>query len=167
MYIDPANNPGSFVLAALERWPQTHGGTTRRDRAAGVMSIQGRSAELAAIGVAVVLLALFVWMLIPTLKRKPNARFWALAAALAAIPVCATQPQSRLMLIGGLGTAGLVAHFHRRSDRRYGPTTRGETGRRLLVCDARVSCRLSGCPFEAWEHHDDRSAERSCVQQRA
>ncbi|HEX7480860.1 MAG TPA: hypothetical protein VF331_23865 [Polyangiales bacterium] len=49
------------------------------------------------------------WLAAPLLRRSAQARFWALGMLLAAVPVSASIPGERLLLVVGVGAAALVA----------------------------------------------------------
>lgn len=108
LYVDPVRDPLRFSAAVLERMPQLLAGQIGGPPA-GMASLGGREAELAAIGAGVLVVATFAAVAWPALREDARARFWALGALLAAIPVCATQPHTRLMLVAGLGVAGVLA----------------------------------------------------------
>lgn len=59
--------------------------------------------------VALLVCAVAVLVFWPLVRREATARFFALGAALAMVPVCATFPSSRLLLVPGFGLIGLVA----------------------------------------------------------
>lgn len=76
------------------------------------------------------------------------ARFWALGSLFATIPMCATQPHGRLMLVAGLGISGVVAHtiaYATEERRTFG--VRFLAGFWLFVLGTLGPLRLS---FEAW-----------------
>ena len=50
-------------------------------------------------------------ILMPTLRHDPKARFFGLAGSLALLPVCATEPSARLLLLPGVGLLGLATRF--------------------------------------------------------
>lgn len=63
------------------------------------------------VGVAVVTLAVLLPFFLPLARRDPLARFWALGALLALVPVCASGPMDRLLDFCGLGAMGLMSRF--------------------------------------------------------
>lgn len=54
-------------------------------------------------------LLVFGWLVLRTLVRSTEARFWATGAVLSAIPVCATLPSDRLLVLVAVGAVGLAA----------------------------------------------------------
>ncbi|MCB9763799.1 MAG: hypothetical protein H6739_28780 [Alphaproteobacteria bacterium] len=61
------------------------------------------------LGLAAVVLPLVAAVLWPLLRAEPRARFWALGTALCLVPFTATMPMDRLLMVGGLGPAALIA----------------------------------------------------------
>lgn len=59
--------------------------------------------------IAAALVALLFIALLPVLRARAEARFFALGSVLCTIPFCATLPDHRLLLFSGLGAMGLVA----------------------------------------------------------
>ncbi len=107
-YISPVAEPASFARALVERGPL-------------VLLIQwglpleyvhsltgsGQALWLGALGFLVVL-SLAV---LPLLRWSATARCWALGSLLAVVPLCATAPHERHLLIVGIGAMGLMAEF--------------------------------------------------------
>ncbi|HJL15815.1 MAG TPA: hypothetical protein RMH99_09170 [Sandaracinaceae bacterium LLY-WYZ-13_1] len=109
IYVDPVREPLEFALALAQRMPQLLAGQLGGPPA-GVLALAPSLAP-AAIGAALVVVAVALVALVPHLRRDRPARFWALGALLATVPVCATHPHPRLMLVAGLGVAGVLARF--------------------------------------------------------
>ena len=110
LYVDPLRDPLHFARVLVERLPQLLGGQLGGPPA-GFLSLAGRDTELVAIGLAMLVVVGLGAALVPLLRRDPRARFWGLGALLATIPVCATQPHPRLMLVAGLGVAGVIGRY--------------------------------------------------------
>lgn len=53
----------------------------------------------------------FAWLVRPELARDPVARFWAIGAGLGVVPVAASFPSDRLLLLVNLGAMALVARL--------------------------------------------------------
>lgn len=60
---------------------------------------------------AALVLGGFAWLVRPELARDPIARFWAIGAALGVVPVAASFPSDRLLLLINLGAMALVARL--------------------------------------------------------
>ncbi len=67
------------------------------------------SLQLALIAIAVGVLALAAFAIVPLVRRSAVARFFLLGAALAAVPISAVAPSARTLLLAGFGLIGLVA----------------------------------------------------------
>ncbi len=109
MYVDPLASPWQFLGVIVERLPQLVAGELGGPPA-GLATLSGREAELRVLAVCCLLLLLMALPVYRVLRARPMARFWALGSLLATIPMCATQPHARLMLVAGLGLSGVVAH---------------------------------------------------------
>jgi hypothetical protein len=110
LYIDPLGEPLRFARAVIERAPILLFGQWAFPGADlhGVLSARaGRTMWLAAVGLVAVIAAL----LAPLVRRDRTARFWALGATLALLPVCANFPSNRLLIFVGLGSMGLLAQY--------------------------------------------------------
>ncbi|MCA9632220.1 MAG: hypothetical protein KC766_31420 [Myxococcales bacterium] len=109
MYVDPLASPLQFLRVTGERMPQLVAGEVGGP-VAGLATLSGRRAELLVLAVCCGLLLLIARPVFRVLRARPMARFWALGSLFSAIPMCATQPHCRLMLVAGLGISGVVAH---------------------------------------------------------
>ena len=58
-----------------------------------------------------VIVALFVALFLPLCRRDPLARFFAVGALAAVVPICSTFPADRLLWFVGIGAMGLVARW--------------------------------------------------------
>jgi hypothetical protein len=65
-----------------------------------------------------VVIGLFGFWVLPTLKQYQTSRFWALGAALASLPAAATLPNDRLLYLVSLGGLAVVAQAMHDSFRR-------------------------------------------------
>ncbi|MGE0321797.1 MAG: hypothetical protein AB7K71_05600 [Polyangiaceae bacterium] len=109
MYVDPVASPLQFLGVTAERLPQLVAGEVGGP-VAGLATLSGRKAELQVLAVCCVFLLLMAAPVYRVFKARPMARFWALGSLFATVPMCATQPHCRLMLVAGLGISGVVAH---------------------------------------------------------
>lgn len=108
LYIDPLANPLRFMGAVLERLPVLLAAqlTLPLGDLSAFLSGAGRWALLAS---SLTLLALVGVALRGRIVRTPLQRFWLTGMGLSAIPVCATFPNERLLILVGLGGMGLIA----------------------------------------------------------
>lgn len=77
---------------------------------------------MAIFGIVVILL--FVVLLRPILRARPEARFFATGMLVAVIPICATVPHDRLLLYVGFGASCLCFCIERSKGREDGPGDR-------------------------------------------
>lgn len=110
IYIDPAADPGPFLMAAVWRIPILLLGQWSPVPAEADI-ILGRFGSLALWAAALGFLGLLAWAFAPLLRRDRLARFWGAGMLLATLPVAATAPMDRLLTFAGLGAAGLLARF--------------------------------------------------------
>jgi hypothetical protein len=108
-YIDPAVAPRQFAHALLQRFPSLllsylYGVTSSTLGALpdAMRSMYSLSAASAVVGSALVVHYFGMW-------SKPLARFFALGALLALVPVCAAESNDRLLLNAELGLSALLA----------------------------------------------------------
>jgi len=104
-YVDPTSL--EFVPAVLERVPVLLA-TQFFQAPADAWIALPRSGQLGFSAIALLALLLVLAAVLPVLRARPQARFWGLAMALAAVPICASFPMERLILFVGLGAAGLL-----------------------------------------------------------
>lgn len=128
LYLDPLRSPGAFLEALLERIPFLLMGQWT-PIAAEAGSLLPPAATRFWWLVAVVVVGVLIAALWPLLRQDCSARFWGLGMLLALVPVSATFPANRLLILAGVGAMALLASFLR--------TTLGESahppgaGRRL------------------------------------
>lgn len=109
-YHDPIRAPFAYALAAAQHLPIL-----------AMNELAGLPADLfvalprhvrAGFAALALLLALAVGSIVaPAVRRDPQARFFGLAGLLALLPVCATEPSARLLLIPSVGLLGLAVRF--------------------------------------------------------
>jgi hypothetical protein len=110
LYVDPVGEPLKFMVNVVRHLPQLLAGQMGGPPA-GVFPVAGPAAERAGIALATIVVVIFLLATQSMMRQHAKVRFWALAALLASIPVCATVPNGRLMLAGGLGVQGVIVHF--------------------------------------------------------
>ncbi|MEE2729795.1 MAG: hypothetical protein VYA55_03185 [Pseudomonadota bacterium] len=105
-YIDPVESPLSFLSNLGERIPVllfAQFGLVPAD----VFGFNPESMTLFAL-VSVIFLVLVVLVLWPLLRDSAQARFWALGCVFAAVPISATVPADRNLLMVGIGASALL-----------------------------------------------------------
>ena len=108
LYVDPAGQPIEFAAKVLERAPFfVTGQLTPLPAELSLLAPPESAAAVRwlMVGICLAMAAL----LAPLVARRREARFWALGAALAVLPLCATFPSNRVLFFVGLGGMGLVA----------------------------------------------------------
>lgn len=107
LYTDPIASPERFLAALGERAPilllSQLGGPS-----ADIYSILPSGERRTAWIIALASLSIVALVLAPLLRRRAEARFFALGMVLAALPACATVPGDRLLMLVGVGGMGLV-----------------------------------------------------------
>lgn len=109
-YIDPGRNPVGYFMALFERLPVLLYGQWLFPNAVIYGFIPKPQAYWVLVGVYGFLVGIAI-VLIPVIKQRAVARYWALGMVLALLPVSATFPDNRLLLFSGLGAMGLLAQF--------------------------------------------------------
>lgn len=109
-YIDPGQAPLAYLLALLERLPLLLYGQWFFPDVIIHGFLPKPFDDIFLLGAYLILTGGIIVMA-PLLKRDAKARFWALGMILALLPVCATTPMNRLLVIAGLGAMGLLAQF--------------------------------------------------------
>ena len=108
LYIDPLHEPLAFSVALLERAPFYLAGQLT-PLAADLGSLLAVERQPAAWWLAVGLVLLLAVVFTPLVASEREARFWALGSLLSIVPLCATFPTNRVLLLSGLGALALVA----------------------------------------------------------
>ena len=108
LYVDPGRDPLEFLLALLERWPVLMLGQWLQAPVDATVMLP-RALQLAWLPAALLCCAALAWLLMPLLRRSPQARFWALGMAMALVPLCAAFPMDRLLVFAGVGAFALLA----------------------------------------------------------
>ena len=126
LYVDPAGQPVEFAARLVERAPfYVAGQLTPLPAELSLLAPPETATVVRWVMVAACLVMAAV--LAPLVARRREARFWALGAALAVVPLCATFPSNRVLFFVGLGGMGLVALW------LEGAWARGTGARRLLT----------------------------------
>ena len=110
LYTDPIVEPGAFVVGVVQRLPILTMGLLGVPPADVSVALDGPTVWWLTLG-GVVFVIVAVVLLTPLLRRDPATRFWALGMVLALIPICATRPNDRLLMLAGIGGMALVAQF--------------------------------------------------------
>ena len=109
-YHDPVREPGDFLIALAQNLPILIGSQLTFPYADA--AFWGPPSGVTALAVlSVVLLAIVLASALPALRSDRLARFYALGALLAAVPVSASVPGQRLLLVVSIGGAGFVARW--------------------------------------------------------
>jgi hypothetical protein len=168
-YIDPGAEPARFVIAVLRRAPVLLLGQWVGPPAdlfslftVAVSPILARVMWLGAVAV----LGLVGAAMVRVLRMDRAARFWAVGMMLSVVPVCATYPQDRTLLLVGVGAFGLLGCFLSDAFGRLDgpPATRAGRRRRtsgrvpalLLVAIHAVLAPIA-LPLRAWRPAGPRS----------
>ena len=110
MYIDPSREPLRFIPAVFERVPILLNSFYFFPPLELYWILSYKGALLFCIFCTLFLL-LFICVLYPLLRQSRVARFWALSALLAVIPVCAVTPDSRNLIFAGIAGFALMTQF--------------------------------------------------------
>ncbi|MBU53672.1 MAG: hypothetical protein CL920_33675 [Deltaproteobacteria bacterium] len=107
-YIDPLTFPLHFLGSVLERLPILLLAQWSFISSDFWMTSPQAWNNIHAV-VAVFLLGIVLYFIVPVLRRDATARFWGLGMLIAGLPICATFPHDRLLFGVGLGAMGLIA----------------------------------------------------------
>jgi hypothetical protein len=113
VYLDPGAEPLAFLRALPSRAIFLIAAQlfTPWSDLAALWSFVSPHAERNALVFATVVVALFVTLFVPLCRRDRLARFFALGALAAVVPICSTFPADRLLWFVGVGAMGLVARW--------------------------------------------------------
>ena len=110
LYIDPGQEPFTFLLAVLERLPVLLLGALGLPPAeAYVFADPWLQVLLWCLGLG--LLVVFGALIWPLVRADRQARVWAFGALTGLVPMCSTHPHNRLLYLVGLGLMGLLAQL--------------------------------------------------------
>jgi hypothetical protein len=117
MYLDPLSSPAGYLREAVLTGPINLGSRFGGPPASFAVLFAARLYPvLAAAGVGCVILAAVV--LAPVLRKEQVARFFAISALLAVVPIAGTIPNDRNLLFIGFAAFGLVALVVKRAAER-------------------------------------------------
>jgi hypothetical protein len=108
LYVDPVRQPTTFIGALIERWPVMAGGLWSQFNV-DAWAVLGRPGQFALSVLGLAVCGFIVILLARLVRSSSVARFWALGAALALVPVSAAFPMNRLLLVSGIGVFSLLA----------------------------------------------------------
>ena len=149
--IDPARSPLTFAAAIVERWPVLLTAQLAFPAADLWVFYAVVAKWLPALvrGWTLIAVAGFCVVFWPLLVRDSKARFWALGAALSALPACAQVPNDRLLFFCGVGAMGLLARFFVAVLERD-PSVWTARGRRVYTAVVAVAFFAIHVPFAAY-----------------
>lgn len=110
LYIDPASSPLGFLAALFQRAPILLLGQWANTPSEPFTFLPFKAQAVYWLVAVAILVALFVAFR-PVLRQSAEARFWFLGMLLAVVPICASVPMNRHLLLAGIGAAGVLAHF--------------------------------------------------------
>jgi hypothetical protein len=108
-YVDPLTEPLAFLRTLPERWFLLLGSQLGRL----ISDLHGLCPPRLApwfVAASVLTTLVGIWFVWPALRARASLRFFALGAALAALPLAATIPADRLLLLVGFGVMPALAH---------------------------------------------------------
>ncbi len=112
LYIDPFAEPASFVQAGLlTRLPMLLLGIFSPVVPDIAFAFRQGEVDLLLAGLGWACSGVMAWALWPILRADPVARWMMLAALLSLVPVCATFPHGRLLLLSTVGTSWVLARY--------------------------------------------------------
>jgi hypothetical protein len=109
-YHDPIRAPFAYAVAAAQHLPIL-AMNELVGLPADVFVVLPWHARVGFAALALVLALVVGSIVVPTVRRDPEARFFGLAGLFALLPVCATAPSARLLLIPSVGLLGLGVRF--------------------------------------------------------
>jgi hypothetical protein len=131
-YIDPARDPGAFLAATVVRLPALVAAQLAFPPA-DVFSFVPESKNHLTLLVTVPVVLFVGAALVFALRKDRRAAFFATGMVLSLLPVCATAPNDRLLLLSGLGGFGLVASLFSASREGLGRIARPLVGAAAAV----------------------------------
>ena len=119
LYVEPVRDPWGFATALATHVPVLLAAQVSGLWSEVAAAFTDGAATALAIGCGIYLL-LFLDAVKVVLKVSPEARFWALGALAAALPIAGTAPADRLLTFVGVGVMGLVACFFHAPEGEHG-----------------------------------------------
>lgn len=124
-YHDPLGAPLAYAAAAAQHLP-----ILAMNELVGLPAdlfvVLPWHARVGFVALALLLALAVCAIVLPTLRRDAEARFFGLAGVLSLLPVCATGPSARLLLVPSVGLIGLMVRFvaATRAEERAAPEAR-------------------------------------------
>ena len=111
LYVDPLREPVRFAASVIRRGPILLLGEWGLPPTE-TYDLLSAPFQLVYLLIALALLALVLFLLLPLLRKNRVAAFWGVGMLLSVVPACsANLPRGRLLVFVGIGTMGLVAQF--------------------------------------------------------
>jgi hypothetical protein len=109
-HIDPGATPFKFLKAVFQRWPllflaQFFGPSS------SIFMFFSESVAKGIIAFGYLFIPFFFYLIYPVLKTDRKARFWILGFALSILPLCASYPNDRLLILSSIGGFGVISLF--------------------------------------------------------
>ena len=131
-YADPLSEPVTFLGAVVERLPILL--LAQFALPPSDLTIFMSAARTRVLWVlAVLVLALLAWILLPLLRRDAQARFWASGLVLALLPSCSTFMSDRMLVFSGIGAMPLMAMLVREAAAALAAGCGGRPERALIA----------------------------------
>ena len=113
LYVDPVSDPLHFVQTLAVRLPILLLAQFALPYAEfwDLFPVIAPPLQPAMLVLALVVVSLAIWLLVPLYRRDAQVRFWMVGTLLATIPACAAVPNDRLLTATGVGGAALIARF--------------------------------------------------------
>jgi hypothetical protein len=109
-HIDPGSTPLKFMKTVFQRWPllflaQFFGPSS------SIFMFFSESMTIGIIIFGYLFIPFFLYLIYPVLKTDRKARFWILGFALSILPLCASYPNDRLLILSSIGGFGVISLF--------------------------------------------------------
>ncbi|NOX59530.1 MAG: hypothetical protein GXP29_11835 [Planctomycetes bacterium] len=110
VYIDPAGDPGRFMLSFVERAPILFNGLFSIPPSDAHIILSQPAVRILWI-VGICIFGLIVWYAMPHIRSDKYIRFATFGMILSIVPACATFASDRLLMLAGLGASLIVAQL--------------------------------------------------------
>ena len=110
VYLDPVRSPGAFLVALLQRMPALGASAFLSLPVEPWPFLRPGPLQLL-VAVATLLVAALLAVFWRRLRADPLMGFWALGAALAMVPSCATFPHHRLLIVASVGVLAALSRW--------------------------------------------------------
>jgi hypothetical protein len=108
LYIDPVRTPLRFLEAVFVRAPVLLSAQWGPIPSEVDGAMHASSSRLVEVLLAIMVIALVAWAIVPKLRGDAVSRFFALGMVLSVLPISATFPSDRLLFFVGIGAMGLL-----------------------------------------------------------